>query len=425
MEEQHNFEATPKMYKTRFSQWGFVKNNTEDEVKLLLSTKFERDAKGKVSEFIRNGKVVNLATYLKRKGVTEYDLVDFEATSQLPSHIRVRTPSPPPAPSYLRSPDLIRAQEILVINMRKALTHCQQNESNSHHQQGWTSLLLWGAGSSDILYEAGKLFEKKQSDRAGTLLIQGFQRLQVDLRQLSTQGIKDLLFSISHRDPGMMTALSKYLAAYSTSHYERLHPLRLIFTYLYEIQQRHGPAALSDLVWSAMPTLAEEIESSHGSQSPLAVRTWIDLSMLYDHSNAYRMSNLCERLSHLNHKYVNSTEEDMAFRYARIQLSAFADGSIHREELVSTWNYCVANGLTFGVRGQPNVYCYHPVLQVEPWMKRVRQHYATTLENTELFLGCKMLCCFPEDPHHLEHVDETDPPEQHRLLLVPISLGDM
>ncbi|KAG7130596.1 hypothetical protein HYQ45_010599 [Verticillium longisporum] len=80
------------MYKTRFSQWGFAKNNTEDEVKMLLSTKFERDAEGKISEFTRNGKVVNLATYLRRKGVTEYDLVDFETASELPSHIRVRDP---------------------------------------------------------------------------------------------------------------------------------------------------------------------------------------------------------------------------------------------------------------------------------------------------------------------------------------------
>lgn len=92
MNERHGFEATPKMYKTRFSQWGFVKNNTEDEVKMLLSTKFERDAEGKISEFTRNGKVVNLATYLRRKGVTEYDLVDFETASELPSHIRVRDP---------------------------------------------------------------------------------------------------------------------------------------------------------------------------------------------------------------------------------------------------------------------------------------------------------------------------------------------
>ena len=95
------------MYKTRFSQWGFVKNNTEDEVKKLLSMKFQRDARGKVTEFVRNGRVINLGTYLKRKGVTEYDLVDFETPADLPAYVRCRTPTPPPVPGYLRSPDLL------------------------------------------------------------------------------------------------------------------------------------------------------------------------------------------------------------------------------------------------------------------------------------------------------------------------------
>lgn len=108
MAEKYSFQATPKMYKTRFSQWGFVKNNTEDEVKRLLSMKFQRDAEGKVSEFVCNGRVVNLGTYLKRKGVTEYDLIDFELPADLP------------APGYLRSPDLHRTQELIVDNMRKA-----------------------------------------------------------------------------------------------------------------------------------------------------------------------------------------------------------------------------------------------------------------------------------------------------------------
>ncbi|RNJ56724.1 hypothetical protein D7B24_006971 [Verticillium nonalfalfae] len=420
-------KASPKMYKTRFSQWGFVKNNTEDEVKMLLSTKFERDAEGKISEFTRNGKVVNLATYLRRKGVTEYDLVDFDTASELPSHIRVRTPSPPPAPGYLRSPDLIRAQEILVINMRKALMHCQQNERSDAHQHGWASLLLWGAGSSHMLFEASKLFERQRNDLAGNLLMHAFRRLEVDLRQLSTQGIKELLFGMSNRHPGMMTALSRYLAAYATRNYERLHPLRLIFTNMYQIRQKHGPAALSSLIWNAMPSVAEEIESTYGSQSPLAVRTWMDLSMLYDHTSTYRMSHLYDQLGHLSHKYVSSTEDDMAFRYVRIQLSAFADqnGSAHRQQLVTTWNYCVANKLVFGIRGKPDVYCYHSVLQIKPWMKRVRQRYGQTLKSTELLLGCKMICCFAEDPHPMEHVDETDTLDAHPLLRFPVSLASL
>ncbi|KAM0327676.1 hypothetical protein ACHAQA_005970 [Verticillium albo-atrum] len=427
MNERHGFLATPKMYKTRFTQWGFAKNNTEDEVKRLLSMKFERDAEGKVSEFVRNGKVVNLGTYLKRKGVTEYDLVDFESKPQLPSHVLCRTPSPPPAPGYLRSPDLIRAQEILVGNMRKALIHCQQTEASNPYQQGWTSLLLWGAGSSSLLYEAGKLFEKSQNDRAAALLMRGFQQLEVDLGQLSTQGTKELLFCMSHRNPGMMTALSKYLAAYATKNYARMHPLRLIFTNLYEIQQKHGPAALSDLVWSAMPTLAEAIEHIHGAHSPLAVRTWIDLAMLYNHTNPYRLSNLFTELGQMNYQYSGVKEEDMGFRYARLQLAASMDASgiTHRAQLVDVWNFSVSHGLVYGVRGQPDVYCWHPILQVRPMVTRMLQRYLVTMKHVEHLFRCKMICGFPGEPHATEHADETEPPEHHRLLRVPITLSDL
>ncbi|KAM0598771.1 hypothetical protein ACHAPH_005453 [Verticillium nonalfalfae] len=430
MNERHGFQATPKMYKTRFTQWGFAKNNTENEVKHLLSMKFERDAEGKVSEFIRNGKVVNLATYLKRKGVTEYDLVDFETTSRLPAHVRCRTPSPPPspAPGYLRSPDLIRAQEILVGNMRKTLIHCQQIESRNPFQNGWSSLLLWGAESSGMLYQAGKLFGRCQDSQAGDLLMRAFQRLEVDLQHLSTQGTKELLFCLSYQNPGMTTALSKYLAAYSMTNYARLHPLRLIFSSLYEVLRKHGPAALSDLVWSAMPTLAEELETIHGQHSPLAVRTWIDLSILYNHSNPYRLSNLYADLGHLNQDDRSAAQEEfIGFRYARLQLAASIDvnGIAHRAQLVELWNYCVADNIVFGVHGQPEVYCWHPVLQVQPSVSRMLERYRVTMKHVEDIFGCKMICGYPLEPHPTIHADETDPPENYRLLKIPISLSDL
>ncbi|CCF36756.1 hypothetical protein CH063_08246 [Colletotrichum higginsianum] len=299
MADQYGFQATPKMYKTRFSQWGFVKNNTEDEVKRLLSMKFQRDAEGKVSEFVRNGRVVNLGTYLKRKGVTEYDLVDFETPAQLPSYVRCRTPTPPPAPGYLRSPDLIRAQETIVGNMRKALLHCRQFEVETDRQVGWTSIMLWGAGSSDMFADANKKFEMGEHDAGGHLLMRAFKRLEMDLKQLSPQGIKELLLGMVHRDAGMMTAMCKYLAAYSTTNFERSHPLRQTFSALYEVQQKHGPITLSELVWGCIPTIAEELEAIYGRRHPYVARTWIDLAIFYNHANPERLEKLLMELQPL------------------------------------------------------------------------------------------------------------------------------
>lgn len=258
--------------------------------------------------------------------------------------------------------------------------------------------------------------------------MRAFQRLEVDLPHLSTQGTKELLFCLSHQNPGMTIALSKYLAAYSMTNFARLHPLRVIFSSLYEVLWKHGPAALSDLVWSAMPTLAEELEGIHGQHSPLAVRTWIDLCILYNHSNPYRLSNLYADLGRLNQDDRSAVQEEfIGFRYARLQLAASIDvnGIAHRAQLVELWNYCVADNIVFGVHGQPEVYCWHPVLQVQPTVSRMLERYRVTMKHVEDIFGCKMICGYPLKPHPTIHADETDPPENYRFLKIPISLSDL
>ncbi|KAH8888798.1 hypothetical protein GQ53DRAFT_748703 [Thozetella sp. PMI_491] len=93
MEDTYGFRATPKMYKTKFTTWGFAKNNTEKEAKQILYHKLMRDAQGKRSVFSRHGKQIDLQRYLRRKGVTEMDLVDFDADGTLPPHVRCWTPT--------------------------------------------------------------------------------------------------------------------------------------------------------------------------------------------------------------------------------------------------------------------------------------------------------------------------------------------
>lgn len=412
MAERHGFQATPKMYKTRFSQWGFVKNNTEDEVKKLLSMKFQRDAEGKVSEFVRNGRIINLGTYLKRKGVTEYDLVDFETPADLPSYVRCRTPTPPPAPGYLRSPDLLRAQETVVGNMRKAFLHCRQSELDTKTTVGWTTVMVWGAGSSELLYEANKLVEAGGAGQ-GVDLIEAFKQLEVDLQKLSPQGIKEVLMGMVHRDPGMMTALSKYLAAYSTTNYERLHPLRQIFTTLYEVQQKHGPMMLSDLVWGCIPTLADELESIYGRRHPYVARTWIDLSMFYRHTNGERLQNLIAEYQSLR-RSVESKEgthsaEDFALRYTLLQLmnAANPQSSATKSETLALWEALKAAGRATLTRSSDgNTYCVHDAVKVTPWTQRCKETYATVAELLQRYADVKAVFYFEEDMHTMEHVPD-------------------
>ncbi|PHH67749.1 hypothetical protein CDD80_559 [Ophiocordyceps camponoti-rufipedis] len=414
MAEKYNFQATPKMYKTRFSQWGFVKNNTEDEVKRLLSMKFQRDAEGKVSEFVRNGRVVNLGTYLKRKGVTEYDLIDFELPADLPAHVKCRTPTPPPAPDYLRSPDLLRAQELVVGNMRKAFLHCRQIEVETELQVGWPMTMVWGADSSDLLMEANFYFEARDADMGGRFLMRAFKLLEADLKKLSPLGIKELLLGMVQRDPGMMTALCKYLAAYSTTNLERSHPLRQIFTCLYEVQQKHGPGTLSDLLWGSTPTIAEELEAIYSRRHPYVARTWIDLALFYNHVHVERLEKVLAELRTLERsveqRHGLRSADLMSLRYSMMQLLYVLapQSEASKQAAVDMWSYMRFMGTVFPVRDErsPNVYCYHTPIKVDPSRKRCRRRYDLGVTILEKHLGVKVMPYFEEDFHTTAHAHD-------------------
>ncbi|KAG6012396.1 hypothetical protein E4U54_007569 [Claviceps lovelessii] len=401
------------MYKTRFSQWGFVKNNTEEEVKRLLSMKFQRDAEGKVSEFVRNGRVVNLGTYLKRKGVTEYDLVDFELAAELPDHVRCRTPTPPPTPGYLRSPDLLRAQELVVGNMRKAFLHCRQYEVETDARIGWPITMAWGAGSSDLLLEANFYFEARDADQGGSFLMKAFKQLEQDLKKLSPLGIIELLLGMVHRDPGMMTALCKYLAAYSSTNFERSHPLRQIFTCLYEVQQKHGSLTVSEILWGGIPTIAEELEAIYSRRHPYVARTWIDLAFFYDYVNVDRFERLVSELRlqqrQIEQRFGSNSPDALTLRYAITQslYAASPHSDATKNAAHEMWNHLKSMGAVFGIRdAKPNMYCYHSPVKVDPWTKRCRRRYDSGVSLLEEHVGVRIQPYFEEDYHHCVHVPD-------------------
>ncbi|KAJ3536208.1 hypothetical protein NM208_g6824 [Fusarium decemcellulare] len=398
MAEKYGFQATPKMYKTRFSQWGFVKNNTEEEVKRLLSMKFQRDAEGKVSEFVRNGKVPT-------------SRLIFDVGLQL--HLPHRVISNPP--------DLLRAQETIISNMRKAFLQCRQFEVETDAQVGWQTIMVWGAGSSDLLLEANHYFEMRDADQGGHFLMKAFKQLELDLKKLSPQGIKELLLGMVHRDPGMMTALCKYLAAYSTTNFERSHPLRQIFSCLYEVQQKHGPGTLSDLLWSSIPTIAEELEAIYGRKHPYVARTWADLATFYNHANPERLEKLVAELRllqrQMEHRLGTDSVDVFVLRYTIVQLmhSAHPQSDATKQATIDLWHHARGMGLVFPVRGQqPNVFCYHSPVKVDPWTKRCRRRYDSGVQLLEEHVGVRVMPYFEEDFHTTEHAPEHVPQQQQQ-----------
>lgn len=398
------------MYKTRFSQWGFAKNNTEDEVKKLLSMKFQRDAEGKVSEFVRNGRIVNLGTYLKRKGVTEYDLIDFQQPANLPAHIRCRTPTPPPAPVYFRTPDLVRAQELLVGNIRKAFLRCRHVESDASTPVPWSTLQAWGAWSSNLLLEANFYFEALDADTGGQSLMRAFKQLEEDLKTLSALGIFELMTGMVNRDLGMVTALSKYLAAHATTNLDRAHPLRVIFGCLYDIQQKHGTPVLSELLWGCSPLFANELEAVYGRQHPYTVRAWLDLAYFNNHVNVDRLQKIALELrsveKQLEQKSNAMDPEVLVVRYAILQLMYVTEPKSDNTKYATTelWHTLKSMKVLHKIRdSKTNAYCYHSPVRLNPWTKRCRRRYEAAIAIFEEHIGVKLHPYFEEDLHDTLH----------------------
>ncbi|KAI0438611.1 Clr5 domain-containing protein [Xylaria telfairii] len=101
LEEQRGFWASPKMYKTKLTQWKFFKNNRQADVANLLYLQRHRLAMGKESTFRRNGRTVDVAAYIRRKGLRPVDLLEVAESGDLPPTLRCRTPPPPPPPPPL------------------------------------------------------------------------------------------------------------------------------------------------------------------------------------------------------------------------------------------------------------------------------------------------------------------------------------
>ncbi|KAI0173219.1 hypothetical protein GGR52DRAFT_377316 [Hypoxylon sp. FL1284] len=109
MEGQWGFRASQKMYKTKLTQWKFFKNNRQADVANLLYLQRHRLAIGKESTFRRNGKPIDVEAYIKRRGISAFDLVEVADSGDLPPTVRCRTP--PSVPRILDPPDDLRLKE--------------------------------------------------------------------------------------------------------------------------------------------------------------------------------------------------------------------------------------------------------------------------------------------------------------------------
>ncbi|KAK3689536.1 hypothetical protein B0T22DRAFT_375373 [Podospora appendiculata] len=122
MEIQHNFHATPKMYKSKFKQWNLSKSFKPREVLAVLQVAEDREAAGKASRIIVRGKEVDLdwvKDYIKRKRAKSARVVFGDHIRSVNMGIEkmdkviCRTPSPSPQPLLKPPATLSQAEELL------------------------------------------------------------------------------------------------------------------------------------------------------------------------------------------------------------------------------------------------------------------------------------------------------------------------
>ncbi|KAG8161107.1 hypothetical protein KVR01_009371 [Diaporthe batatas] len=303
METEHKFPATQRMYKARFKQWGFVKNNTEKVVSQILKTKFQRDAAGKLSQFTRNGKDVNLQNYLQRKGMTEYDLVDLStgagAGADTPSsslaHVRCRTPPPPDPPGPgrdLRLPDRLRFQDSLVASFKRAFLLWRQEEQESAFGLQ-AAALTWRVTDFphlSSLIESARLIRSGDAQRGVAALNRAFWAMNSGSGYFASMDATSSFYFFFHRqsrcwqdDSRIALAVWKFLAAYASArhthhhnshHGHPNHPLFHAFKLMYEVVQKEGVAGLRGLLQESSGTVADELERSFGRDHWLKDLIW-------------------------------------------------------------------------------------------------------------------------------------------------------
>ncbi|KAI0470981.1 hypothetical protein GGR56DRAFT_123870 [Xylariaceae sp. FL0804] len=238
MMRQRGFRATVRMYKSRFDKWGFSKNNSKKEVATMLQVQRQRNALGKRTTFQRNGREVAIDAYLKRKGISQYDLAEPKLDEALPEHLRCVTP-PPETPVLLQAGGALSLQE-LVLQCARDLAWAPYCPSDFPLV---TSAAVYRGDalrcSITDLTNADWLFSVGHYERGGAMVEQGFRSLHLMLQKPSIYGLMHLLiFQLDAHTRGIAKEVWRYLAAYAAT-VRAEGPLARLFQGVFKFMSTH------------------------------------------------------------------------------------------------------------------------------------------------------------------------------------------
>ncbi|OTB19627.1 hypothetical protein K445DRAFT_147118 [Daldinia sp. EC12] len=264
------FKATPRMYKAKFSQWGFVKNNKKKDVAMMLRLQRERGAVGKPTTFRRHGRSVDIETYMKRKGISSLELVTPVADVDLPEYLRALTP-PPVDPQHMTLPSHLHAQEVLV-SCFKDLTLSWRDSLDSPASFEKDFNLYFDGELCEATRDFSRAcwFFSRNHNPLGALLSQrAFSSLHLLIKTPSALGLFDLLIaSVISPDYGLARELWRYLAGYAEAVLGASSTFCRLFTAIYEVFRNNTLETCVDFIFSCMESILDMLlETNDFSQT--------------------------------------------------------------------------------------------------------------------------------------------------------------
>ncbi|KAI1467498.1 uncharacterized protein F4812DRAFT_399375 [Daldinia caldariorum] len=268
------FKATPRMYKAKFAQWGFVKNNKKRDVAMMLRLQRERGAVGKPTTFRRHGRSVDIETYMKRKGISSLELVtpaaDVDVDVDLPEYLRALTP-PPVEPQHMTLPSHLHAQEILVSCFKDlTLSWSDSLESPVSFEKDFNLYFDGELCEATRDFSRACWFFSRNHNPLGAVLSQrAFSSLHLLIKTPSALGLFDLLIaSVISPDYGLAKELWRYLAGYAEAVLGTSSTFYRLFTAIYDVFRNDSLETGVDFIFSCMESILDMLlETNDFSQT--------------------------------------------------------------------------------------------------------------------------------------------------------------
>lgn len=240
------------MYKKRFKRWGLVKNNRRRDVEAMLEIQRQRKAMGKDTEFIRNGKPVELEDYLRRaRGRTSTS--PGSVALSLPGFVRCRTPPP-------QQPFALCFQEVVMKGIRHALSsYFSANDAHPNDALIRYQRTPIAQAVKDIT-NGTHLIENRMVE-GHELLRRGFGAIHLMFEEHTIYAFAHLFLSLRTYEHDEIPAMVwRYLRSYSSTIYRQWHPMHALLEKLDELyHERSLESQRSSIVTATQELVVRQV----------------------------------------------------------------------------------------------------------------------------------------------------------------------